>query len=125
MYVCSHIMANLTLPPLTPFFPPSSLPPSLTLPVPSSSPSCCGRSRCPELANNNQGIALCDTPSLGLDNEQAPDSRFAGLMYLGSYRPVLEPHPHHTSTSNINLEELGQTTTGTARVLNILVVDHS
>ncbi|XP_071400731.1 E3 ubiquitin ligase RNF157 isoform X2 [Centroberyx affinis] len=36
-----------------------------------------GRSRCPELANNNQGVALCDTPSLGLDNEQAPDSRFA------------------------------------------------
>ncbi|KAG7240170.1 hypothetical protein INR49_027254 [Caranx melampygus] len=31
----------------------------------------------------------------------------ASLMYLGSYRPVLEPHPHHTSTSNINLEELG------------------
>nr|XP_057922791.1 E3 ubiquitin ligase RNF157 [Doryrhamphus excisus] len=63
-----------------------------------------GRSRCPELANNNQG--LCDTPSLGLDNEQAPDSRFAGLMYLGGYRPVLEPphhhnnhHHHHTSTS--------------------------
>ncbi|KAM7370582.1 hypothetical protein PAMP_010114 [Pampus punctatissimus] len=66
-----------------------------------------GRSRCPELANNNQGIALCDTPSLGLDNEQAPDSRFAGLMYLGGYRPVLEPLPHHTSTSNINLEEQG------------------
>ncbi|XP_039644374.1 E3 ubiquitin ligase RNF157 isoform X3 [Perca fluviatilis] len=66
-----------------------------------------GRSRCPELANNNQGVALCDTPSLGLDNEQAPDSRFAGLMYLGGYRPVLEPHPHHTSTSNINLEEQG------------------
>lgn len=37
-----------------------------------------GRTRCPELANNNQGVALCDTPSLGLDNEQAPDSRFAG-----------------------------------------------
>ncbi|XP_074519115.1 E3 ubiquitin ligase Rnf157 isoform X5 [Halichoeres trimaculatus] len=36
-----------------------------------------GRSRCPELANNNQGVALCDTPSLGLDNEQASDSRFA------------------------------------------------
>ncbi|XP_035469038.1 E3 ubiquitin ligase RNF157 isoform X6 [Scophthalmus maximus] len=36
-----------------------------------------GRSRCPEMANNNQGVALCDTPSLGLDNEQAPDSRFA------------------------------------------------
>uniref|UniRef100_A0A1A7YR07 E3 ubiquitin-protein ligase n=1 Tax=Iconisemion striatum TaxID=60296 RepID=A0A1A7YR07_9TELE len=36
-----------------------------------------GRSRCPELANNNQGVAHCDTPSLGLDNEQASDSRFA------------------------------------------------
>nr|XP_046232661.1 E3 ubiquitin ligase RNF157 isoform X2 [Scatophagus argus] len=66
-----------------------------------------GRSRCPELANNNQGVALCDTPSLGLDNEQASDSRFAGLMYLAGYRPVLEPLPHHTSTSNINLEEQG------------------
>ncbi|XP_062234403.1 E3 ubiquitin ligase RNF157 isoform X1 [Platichthys flesus] len=66
-----------------------------------------GRSRCPELANNNQGVALCDTPSLGLDNEQAPDSRFADLMYLGGYRPVLEPLPHHSSTSNINLEEQG------------------
>ncbi|XP_047465957.1 E3 ubiquitin ligase RNF157 isoform X6 [Mugil cephalus] len=66
-----------------------------------------GRSRCPELANNNQGVALCDTPSLGLDNEQAPDSRFADLMYLGGYRPVLEPAPHHSSTHNINLEEQG------------------
>ncbi|CAN9509006.1 unnamed protein product [Ophioblennius macclurei] len=66
-----------------------------------------GRSRCPELANNNQGVALCDTPSLGLDNEQAPDSRFADLLYLGGYRPALEPHPHHTSASNINLEEQG------------------
>ncbi|XP_040924592.1 E3 ubiquitin ligase RNF157 isoform X2 [Betta splendens] len=64
-----------------------------------------GRTRCPELANNNQGVALCDTPSLGLDNEQAPDSRFAGRMFPGGYRPVLEPRPHHTSTSNINLEE--------------------
>ncbi|XP_054860824.1 E3 ubiquitin ligase RNF157 isoform X3 [Amphiprion ocellaris] len=62
-----------------------------------------GRPRCPELANNNQGVALCDTPSLGLDNEQAPDSRFTDLMYLGGYRPVLEPH--HDSTSSINLEE--------------------
>ncbi|XP_024286849.1 E3 ubiquitin ligase Rnf157 isoform X2 [Oncorhynchus tshawytscha] len=62
------------------------------------------RSRCPELANNNH--ALCDTPCLGwLDNEQVPDSRFAGLMYLGGYRPVLEPLSHHASTSNINLEE--------------------
>ncbi|XP_061667338.1 E3 ubiquitin ligase RNF157 isoform X3 [Syngnathoides biaculeatus] len=49
-----------------------------------------GRSRFPELTNNNQGVALCDTPSLGLDNEQAPDGRFAGLMYLGGYRPVLD-----------------------------------
>ncbi|XP_076007747.1 E3 ubiquitin ligase RNF157 isoform X2 [Genypterus blacodes] len=65
-----------------------------------------GRSRYPELANNNQGVALCDTPSLGLDNEQAPDSRFAGLMFLGGYRPVLEPLPHHASSSNINLENL-------------------
>ncbi|XP_070401538.1 E3 ubiquitin ligase RNF157 isoform X2 [Nothobranchius furzeri] len=64
-----------------------------------------GRSRCPELANNNQGVAHCDPPSLGLDNEQAPDSRFADLMYLGGYRPVLDPRPHHISTSNINLEE--------------------
>ncbi|XP_070980996.1 E3 ubiquitin ligase RNF157 isoform X3 [Oncorhynchus clarkii lewisi] len=63
-----------------------------------------GRSRCPELANNNH--ALCDTPCLGgLDNEQVPDSRFAGLMYLAGYRPVLEPLSHHASTSNINLEE--------------------
>ncbi|XP_029933493.1 E3 ubiquitin ligase RNF157 isoform X3 [Myripristis murdjan] len=69
-----------------------------------------GRSRCPELANNNQGVALCDTPSLGLDNEQAPDSRFAGLMYLGGYQPILEPLPHHASTSNINLEEQGAET---------------
>ncbi|KAM4525646.1 E3 ubiquitin ligase RNF157 isoform 3-T3 [Odontesthes bonariensis] len=64
-----------------------------------------GRSRCPELANNNQGVAHCDTPSLGLDNEQAPDSRFADLMYLGGYRPILEPLSHRSSTSNINLEE--------------------
>ncbi|XP_062331114.1 E3 ubiquitin ligase RNF157 isoform X2 [Osmerus eperlanus] len=64
-----------------------------------------GRSRCPEFTNNNQGVALCDTASLGLDNEHAPDSHFAGQMYLGGYRPVLEPLPHHASTSNINLEE--------------------
>ncbi|KAM4715616.1 E3 ubiquitin ligase RNF157 isoform 1-T1 [Anableps anableps] len=66
-----------------------------------------GRSRCPELANNNQGVAHCDTPSLGLDNEQAPDSRFADFMYHGGYRPALDPLPHHMSTSNINLVELG------------------
>ncbi|KAL6094386.1 rnf157 [Pungitius sinensis] len=66
-----------------------------------------GRSRCPELANNNQGVALCDTPSLGLDNDQAPDSRFAGLMYLGGHRSVVEPLSHQTSSSNINREEQG------------------
>ncbi|XP_075889704.1 E3 ubiquitin ligase RNF157 isoform X3 [Nelusetta ayraudi] len=38
----------------------------------------------------------CSSPSYG-----------KGLMYLRGYSPVLEPrpHPHHTSTSNINLEE--------------------
>ncbi|XP_008435208.1 RING finger protein 157 isoform X3 [Poecilia reticulata] len=66
-----------------------------------------GRSRCPELANNNQGVAHCDTPSLGLDNEQAPDSRFADFMYLGGFRPALDPLSHHISTSNINLAEQG------------------
>ncbi|XP_023196906.1 E3 ubiquitin ligase RNF157 isoform X3 [Xiphophorus maculatus] len=66
-----------------------------------------GRSRCPELANNNQGVAHCDTPSLGLDNEQAPDSRFADFMYLRGFRPALDPLSHHVSTSNINLAEQG------------------
>lgn len=28
-----------------------------------------------------------------------------GLMYLGGYRPILEPLPNHTSTGNINLED--------------------
>ncbi|KAL0961636.1 hypothetical protein UPYG_G00353650 [Umbra pygmaea] len=70
-----------------------------------------GRSRCPELANNNQGVALCDTPCLGgLDNEQVPDSRYADLMYLEGCRSRLELLPHHVSTSNINLEEQGAET---------------
>ncbi|KAK7918839.1 hypothetical protein WMY93_010123 [Mugilogobius chulae] len=61
-----------------------------------------GRSRCAELANNNQG---CDTPSLGLDNEQAQaDTRFADLLYLGGYRA--EPTTH-SSNSNLNLEDPG------------------
>ncbi|XP_072229530.1 E3 ubiquitin ligase RNF157 isoform X5 [Leuresthes tenuis] len=47
-----------------------------------------GRSRCPELANNNQGVAHCDTPSLGLDNEQAPDSRFAGEWQPVEHGPM-------------------------------------
>lgn len=91
---CRSSMANLTfhlwhltssLPSsLLPFLPHSACPLFLPLllclaalvwPLPSLAG---GRSRCPELANNNQGIALCDTPSLGLDNEQATDSRFAG-----------------------------------------------
>lgn len=56
-----------------------------------------GRSRCTELANNNQG---CDTPSLGLDNEPAQaDARFADLLFLGGYRP------QHSSNSNLNLED--------------------
>ncbi|XP_047465954.1 E3 ubiquitin ligase RNF157 isoform X4 [Mugil cephalus] len=38
----------------------------------------------------------CSSPSNGKD-----------LMYLGGYRPVLEPAPHHSSTHNINLEEQG------------------
>ncbi|XP_055787040.1 E3 ubiquitin ligase RNF157-like isoform X2 [Salvelinus fontinalis] len=77
-----------------------------------------GRSRCPELANNNH--ALCDTPCLGgLDNEQVPDCRFAGLMYLGGYKPVLEPLSHHASTSNINLEEQGVETMDSQRPKHI------
>nr|XP_054605290.1 E3 ubiquitin ligase RNF157 isoform X4 [Nothobranchius furzeri] len=36
----------------------------------------------------------CPSPSNGKD-----------LMYLRGYRPVLDPRPHHISTSNINLEE--------------------
>ncbi|XP_019725863.1 RING finger protein 157 isoform X3 [Hippocampus comes] len=63
-----------------------------------------GRSRCPELANNNQGVALCDTPSLGLDNEQAPDGRFAGLMYLGGYRPILDSTSNREEQRVENLE---------------------
>ncbi|CAB1338564.1 unnamed protein product [Coregonus sp. 'balchen'] len=48
-----------------------------------------GRSRCPELANNNQGVALCDTHCLGgLDNEQVPDSRFAGEWQPTEHGPI-------------------------------------
>lgn len=49
-----------------------------------------GRSRCPELANNNQGVALCDTPSLGLDNDQAADGRYAGEWQPLHHGPVRE-----------------------------------
>ncbi|XP_061088747.1 E3 ubiquitin ligase RNF157 isoform X4 [Conger conger] len=61
---------------------------------------------CPEFDNNNQGQS--DTPCLtGLDNEQCPEGRFAGLLYLGTHRHGRGPLPHHASTSNINLEEQG------------------
>ncbi|KAG9350329.1 hypothetical protein JZ751_026683 [Albula glossodonta] len=59
---------------------------------------------CPEFDNNNQGQS--DTPCLtGLDNEQCPEGRFAGLLYLGMQRQ--SALSHHASTSNINLEEQG------------------
>lgn len=79
---------------------PTSLPPSPPPVCPTPSLLCLaalvwplpslagGRSRCPELANNNQGVALCDTPSLGLDNEQAPDSRFAGEWHPLEHGPM-------------------------------------
>ncbi|XP_035262437.1 E3 ubiquitin ligase RNF157 isoform X3 [Anguilla rostrata] len=77
-------------------------------PSPSQEPG--GRRRsevpCPEFDNNNQGQS--DTPCLtGLDNEQCPEGRFAGLLYLGMHRHGRGPLPHHASTSNINLEEQG------------------
>lgn len=77
---------------------------------------------CGEFENNNQGPSdsLCLT---GLDNEQPPDARFAGLLYLGGFHHGLETFSHHgnesfplhgnqlfphrASTSNINLEERG------------------
>ncbi|XP_017558130.1 E3 ubiquitin ligase RNF157 isoform X1 [Pygocentrus nattereri] len=74
-----------------------------------------GRSEvpCPEFDNNNQGQS--DTHCLtGLDNEQAPDGRFAGLLYLEAYQRSIEPLPHHASTSNINLEEQGITNMGSS-----------
>ncbi|XP_076855871.1 E3 ubiquitin ligase RNF157 isoform X1 [Brachyhypopomus gauderio] len=67
-----------------------------------------GRSRneapCPEFDNNNQGQS--DTHCLTvLDNEQAADGQFAGLLYLEAYRRSQERLSHHASNSNINLEE--------------------
>ncbi|XP_065118767.1 E3 ubiquitin ligase RNF157 isoform X3 [Paramisgurnus dabryanus] len=59
---------------------------------------------CPEFDNNNQEQS--DTHIMtGLDNEQPPDGRFAGLLYLDVYRHGRDPLTHHASTSNINLEE--------------------
>ncbi|XP_076120883.1 E3 ubiquitin ligase RNF157 [Alosa pseudoharengus] len=84
---------------------------------------------CGEFENNNQGPSdsLCLT---GLDNEQPPDARFAGLFYLGAFRHGLDTFshhgnesfplhgnqmfPHHASTSNINLEERGAAMPNTA-----------
>ncbi|XP_022542288.1 E3 ubiquitin ligase RNF157 isoform X2 [Astyanax mexicanus] len=72
-----------------------------------------GRSEvpCPEFDNNNQGQS--DSHCLtGLDNEQAPDGRFAGLLYLEAYQRSIEPLPRQASTSNINLEEPGVSNRG-------------
>uniref|UniRef100_A0A3B3S828 E3 ubiquitin-protein ligase n=1 Tax=Paramormyrops kingsleyae TaxID=1676925 RepID=A0A3B3S828_9TELE len=61
---------------------------------------------CPEFDNNNQGRS--DTPCLtGLDNEQCPESRFTGLLYLGFSQQGRQALTQHVSTSNINLEEKG------------------
>ncbi|XP_051968139.1 E3 ubiquitin ligase RNF157-like isoform X1 [Xyrauchen texanus] len=63
---------------------------------------------CPEFDNNNQGQS--DTHCMtGLDNEQPPDGRFAGLLYLDVYRHGQNPLTQHVSTSNINLEDQGVT----------------
>ncbi|KAL2101795.1 hypothetical protein ACEWY4_003556 [Coilia grayii] len=91
-----------------------------------------GRSEAPpcgEFENNNQGPSdsLCLT---GLDNEQPPDARFAGLLYLEAFRHGLDTFshhsnetftlhgnqlfPHHASASNINLEERGVVIPSTA-----------
>lgn len=97
-YCHSSMATSDTLPPLPLSLtllpvPPSPPPPpphmlclaALVWPLPSLAG---GRSRCPELANNNQGVALCDTPSLGLDNEQAPNSRFAGEWQPPEHGPM-------------------------------------
>ncbi|XP_067285596.1 E3 ubiquitin ligase RNF157 isoform X1 [Pseudorasbora parva] len=63
---------------------------------------------CPEFDNNNQGQS--DTHCMtGLDNEQPPDGRFTGLLYLDVYRQGWDPLTHNASTSNINLDEQGVT----------------
>lgn len=75
---CFSSMAHCNLP-SPPAPPPPSLPRCAWLLFFDLCPSLAGgRSRCPELANNNQGVALCDTPSLGLDNDQAADGQYAG-----------------------------------------------
>ncbi|XP_071265200.1 E3 ubiquitin ligase RNF157-like isoform X3 [Salvelinus alpinus] len=67
-----------------------------------------------EPKEQNFSVAVSDEQdSEGNDvtEEDCPSpSHEQGLMYLGGYRPVLEPLPHHTSTSNINLEEQGAET---------------
>ncbi|XP_036812174.1 E3 ubiquitin ligase RNF157 isoform X7 [Oncorhynchus mykiss] len=64
-----------------------------------------------EPKEQNFSVAVSDEQdSEGNDvtEEDCPSpSHEQGLMYLGGYRPVLEPLPHHASTSNINLEEQG------------------
>uniref|UniRef100_A0AAZ3RVD0 E3 ubiquitin-protein ligase n=1 Tax=Oncorhynchus tshawytscha TaxID=74940 RepID=A0AAZ3RVD0_ONCTS len=67
-----------------------------------------------EPKEQNFSVAVSDEQdSEGNDvtEEDCPSpSHEQGLMYLGGYRPVLEPLPHHASTSNINLEEQGAET---------------
>lgn len=56
------------------------------------------------MANNNQGVALCDTPSLGLDNEQAPDSRYAG-EWQPLHRGPLRAEEHESEDEEAEIEE--------------------
>ncbi|XP_034563204.1 E3 ubiquitin ligase RNF157 isoform X4 [Notolabrus celidotus] len=63
-----------------------------------------------EPKEQNYSLAVEEQDSEGNDvteEDCSSPSNGKGLMYLGGYRPVLEPRPHHTSTSNINLEEQG------------------
>lgn len=56
------------------------------------------------MANNNQGVALCDTPSLGLDNEQAPDSRYAG-EWQPLHRGPVRAEEHESEDEEAEIEE--------------------
>ncbi|XP_008312526.1 E3 ubiquitin ligase RNF157 isoform X3 [Cynoglossus semilaevis] len=59
---------------------------------------------------HNYSVAIDEQDSEGNDvteDDCSSPSNGKGLLYLGGYLPVLEPRPHHTSTSNINLEEQG------------------
>lgn len=70
------------------------------------------------MANNNQGVALCDTPSLGLDNEQAPDSRYAG-EWQPLHRGPLRAEEHESEDEEAEIEEWSPGTL--ARHANLLM----